>query len=100
MTYNLRYTVQLPIKMYEAVHAAIHDTPGGENGLMVHLAWETGAGLEIIEVWKSEKVYDHFIKVVWPEVVARLGRGPIDPSKGKHFELLGLVLTETTPVYF
>src|SRR4051794_22989549 len=77
MTYNLRYSIPLPIGMYDALHAAVNDASGGQEGIVVHLGWETPEGFDIIEVWESKAAFDAFVANVWPRVVARLGQGPV-----------------------
>lgn len=99
MTYSLRYRVPMRIEMYDAVHAAVKDTPGGQDGIVVHLGWQTEEGFEIIEVWDSREAYDTFVQQVWPLVVQKLDHGPMDPPVGEEFNLRGLVLAETRAVY-
>ena len=99
MTYSLRYKVPMPIGMYDGLHAVVKETPGGQDGIMVHLGWETADGFEIIEIWESKDAYNKFVQDVWPQVVDRLGQGPIEPPHGAEFNLRGLVLSETRSVY-
>jgi len=99
MTYNLRYSIPLPIGMYDALHAAVNDASGGQEGIVVHLGWETPEGFDIIEVWESKAAFDAFVANVWPRVVARLGQGPVDAPRGEEFALRGLVVAATEAVY-
>jgi hypothetical protein len=99
MTYSLRFRVPLPIAAYDGLHAVIRETPGAQDGLTVHLGWETPDGFEIIEVWESRAAYDRFVHDVWPQITDRLGQGPIPAPQGEEFDLRGLVVTPTELVY-
>lgn len=99
MTYSLRFRVPLPIAAYDGLHAVIKDTPGTQDGLLVHLGWETPDGFEIIEVWESRAAYDAFVDEVWPRIVERLGQGPMPAAQGVEFDLRGFVVSATDSVY-
>ncbi|WP_111767594.1 hypothetical protein [Nakamurella deserti] len=99
MTYSVRFRVPMPIAAYDAMHAVVKEIAGGDNGMLAHLAWETADGFEILEAWQSRDAYLRFVADVWPQVVQRLGMGETPAPEGEEFELRGLVLPGTTPVF-
>lgn len=99
MTYNVRFRVPMPIAAYDAMHAVVKEIAGSDTGMLVHLAWETSEGFEIVESWESRDAYRRFVGEVWPQVVQRLGMGETPAPDGEEFELRGLVVPGTTPVF-
>ena len=99
MTFTVRFRVPMPIAAYDGMHAVVKEIAGSQTGMLAHLAWETAEGFEIIEVWESRDAYDGFVDRVWPQVVQRMGMGPTPAPEGEEFELNGLVLPATRPMY-
>lgn len=73
--YAYRLLSQQPIDIYNKMHAAIADVVGTNDpaGLLVHLAYPTEQGYEILEVWESKGQLDAFTRDVVAEAVQRTG---------------------------
>ncbi len=99
MTYTVRFRTPLPIAAYDGMHAVVKEIAGSQTGMLAHLAWETAEGFEIVEVWETRAAYEKFMSSVWPQVAQRLGMGPTPAPEGEEFELRGLVLPATRPMY-
>ncbi len=98
MTYDVRFRVPMPIEAYDAMHGVVKEIAGHDAGMLAHLAWETGEGFEILEVWETREAYERFVAAVWPQVVQRLGLGETPAPEGEQFTLRGLVLPGVRPV--
>jgi hypothetical protein len=96
MTWGVIVDVPAPVQMYDALHAALLErTDGTAEGLLVHLARETGDGFQVIEVWESRADYDrNMADVVGPVVRELTGDAPApdDAPTERPFEVRGLVL--------
>jgi hypothetical protein len=95
MTWGVTVDVAAPVEMYDAVHAALLERTGGSvEGLLVHIARETGDGFQVTEVWESQAEYDRYAADVVAPVLAELSGGRASPGDQteRPFEVRGLVL--------
>jgi hypothetical protein len=96
MTWGVIVDVPAPVELYDAMHAAMLERTGGSvEGLLVHLARETGSGFQVIEVWESQAGYErNMAEVVGPVLRELAGDSPAPPSvDGRQpFAVRGLVL--------
>lgn len=72
------YSMQIPasIEVYQSLHQAVLDIigeDGGGDGLVLHLAYTTGRGVALTEVWESKQQLDAFNETVFPKAMARAG---------------------------
>lgn len=95
MTYAFLVDAPMPVEMYDAVHAAAVSEAGeSTQGLLVHVAWATATGFEVVEVWESKADADRFNAEVLGPVMARLA-GDHAPPQGpvpQEFDVRGLVI--------
>ena len=95
MTHGIVMDVPAPIEFYDAVHAEIgRRTPGGVDGMLLHVSRPTNGGCQVIEIWESKEKCDRFFaEVVWPAVdsVARGQAAPTRPTL-EEFEPRGLIV--------
>ncbi len=96
MTWGVIVDMPAPVEMYDAMHAALLERTGGSvDGLLVHVARETGDGFQVIEVWESQADYDrNMADVVGPIMRELSGDGaPQDTTQAEQpFDVRGLVL--------
>ncbi|GAA4605779.1 ribonuclease I [Actinoplanes octamycinicus] len=99
MTYTVSIDVDAPVAVYDAFHAALLQHTGGQvDGLLVHVAWPTGTGFRITEVWTSRELCDRANREIIPQVWAKLtadAPGPAGPPPGQDLqehEACGLVI--------
>ncbi len=95
MTYGFVMDVPAPIQFYDALHAELgRRTSGDVDGLLLHLARQTGAGFQIVEVWESRAQFDRSSAEVLEPIMTRIFGGPPSPDEttATEFELRGLVL--------
>jgi hypothetical protein len=95
MTWGVTVDVAAPVEMYDAVHAALLERVGPSvEGLLLHVARETGDGFQVIEVWESQADYDHYAEDVLAPLLAELSGGRASPGNQteRPFEVRGLVL--------
>jgi hypothetical protein len=95
MTWGVTVDVAAPVELYDAIHAALLERTGGSvDGLLVHLARETGDGFQVIEVWESQAEYDRYVADALAPVLAELSGGRASPGDmtERRFEVRGLVL--------
>jgi hypothetical protein len=94
MTYNVIFDVPAPIEMYDATHASIQAVVGVDDvGLVAHIARQTDAGFEIVEIWRSREAFDRFNQEIWPRVAAGIpGADGMEAPKGREFEVRGLII--------
>ena len=81
--YGYTLHVSDPLEVYLAVHQAVQDVAaeeGGGDGLVLHLAYPTDRGFDVIEVWESKEQYDAFNRDVFPKAVARAGLPLEEPA--------------------
>ena len=72
------YTVHVPapIEAYQAIHKAVMEIvqeEGGGEGLVLHLAYATGQGFDVTEVWESKDDLEAFNRDLLPKAMARAG---------------------------
>jgi hypothetical protein len=76
MANTVSIDVGAPVQLYDAVHAALIKHTGGRiDGLLAHVAWPTGSGFRMIEVWTSKEARDRANQEVIPQVWAALKAG-------------------------
>jgi hypothetical protein len=86
--YGYTSHVPAPIAVYQAMHRAVLqvvDQEGGGEGLILHLAYPTDEGFDLIEVWESKEDLDAFNHDVWPKAMARAGM-PMDGPQPEPIE--------------
>ena len=95
MTYGFVMDVPAPIQFYDALHAELgRRTSGDVDGLLLHLARQTGAGFQVIEVWESKELCDRYTAELVTPAITELSGGqppPMDPAI-EEFEPRGLVV--------
>ncbi|TKJ31743.1 hypothetical protein [Blastococcus sp. CCUG 61487] len=95
MTYGIVMEVPAPIEFYDAMHAELaRRAPDVVDGLLLHLARQTGAGFQIVEVWESKELCERYTAELVGPVMAELSGGrppPGDPAV-EEFEPRGLVV--------
>ena len=95
MTYGFVMDVPAPIQFYDGLHAELaRRTSGGVEGLLLHLARQTDAGFQIIEVWESKELCDRYTAELVNPAIAELSGGqppPMQPAV-EEFEPRGLVV--------
>lgn len=95
MTYGFVMDVPAPIQFYDALHAELaRRASGGVDGLLLHLARETGAGFQIIEVWESKELCGRYTAELVNPAIAELsgGQPPSMAPAVEEFEPRGLVV--------
>lgn len=95
MTWGVTVDVDAPVELYDALHAALLErTSGSVQGLLVHLARDTGRGFHVIEVWESRGDYERHVDDVLTPVLTELsgGRATRADQIERPFEVRGLVL--------
>jgi hypothetical protein len=95
MTYAFVMDVPGPIEFYDGLHAALARRTSGEVvGLLVHLARQTEAGFQVIEVWETKEQCDRYTAELVNPTMAELTGGqpmPMAPAIDE-FEPRGLVV--------
>ena len=96
MTYGFVMDVPAPIQFYDVLHAELARRTSGDvvEGLLLHVARQTGAGFQIVEVWDSKELCDRYTAEVVNPAVEQLSGGrslPMEPDV-VEFEPRGLVL--------
>ena len=95
MTYGFVMDVPAPIQFYDALHAELaRRTAGDVHGLLLHLARQTSAGFQVIEVWESKEICDRYNAEIVNPTIADLSGGqppPMDPAI-EEFQPRGLVV--------
>ena len=83
----------LSAEVYDAVHRKVLDRTGGSaDGLLVHLARQTGDGVQVIDVWRSREDYERYGReVVGPVLAEVLGGGEQPEVVVTPFDVRGLV---------
>lgn len=93
--YGYTMHVEAPSESYDAVHHEVMELvaeQGGGEGLVLHLAYATAQGFDLVEVWESREHADTFNSTVMPVAMERAGvpmEGPPPPME--EFEPLGVV---------
>lgn len=86
--YGYTLHVPAPIDAYRAMHEAVLAVlkeEGGGEGLVLHIAYPTEEGFDLIEVWESKEHFDTFNRDVFPQAMARAGV-PADGPQPKPVE--------------
>ena len=95
MTYGFVMDVPATIEFYDALHAELaRRTTGGVDGLLLHVARQTLAGFQILEVWESKELCDHYTAELVNPTIAELAGGqpmPMAPAI-EEVEPRGLVV--------
>lgn len=95
MTYGFVMDVPAPIQFYDALHAELARRSSGDvEGLLVHVARQTGVGFQVIEVWDSKESCDRYTaELVDPAIAALSGGRPMPMAPAiEEFEPRGLVV--------
>jgi hypothetical protein len=95
MTYGLVMDIPAPIEFYDTLHAEVdRRTPGGVDGLLVHVGRATPDGFQVFEVWESKEKCDRFFtEVGWPALAAVSGgKAPPGELAREEFEPRGLII--------
>jgi hypothetical protein len=88
--YGYTMHVPAPIDAYDAMHKAVMEVAeegGGVEGLILHLAFSTDQGFDLIEVWETKEHFDAFSRDVFPKAMARAGV-PLYGSQPEPFEFV------------
>jgi hypothetical protein len=95
MTYAFVLDVPAPIDFYDALHAEIaRRTPGGVEGILLHVGRETRTGFQVVEVWDSKERFDRFNAEVLGPTLTEVSGGrplPAEPTL-EEFEPRGLII--------
>ncbi|MGY1803868.1 hypothetical protein ACI78T_11365 [Blastococcus sp. SYSU D00922] len=96
MTYGFVMDVPAPIQFYDLLHGELARRTAGDvvEGLLLHVARQTGAGFQIVEVWESNELCDRYTAELVNPVIAELSGGrpmPMAPAI-EEFEPRGLVV--------
>ena len=78
------YTLHFPapIEVYLTMHRAIMETvseDGEVEGLLLHYAYPSDQGFDLVEVWESKEQLEAFNRDVFPRAMARSGLPPGGP---------------------
>lgn len=95
MTYAVTMDVpELAVQAYDEVHRRLLERTGGRvDGLLVHLARQSGDGIEVIEVWRSREDFERAGReVVGPVVAEVVGGAQHPPEVVTPFDVRGLVV--------
>ena len=95
MTYGFVLDVPAPIEFYDGLHAELARRVSGDvEGLLVHLARQTDAGFQVIEVWESKELCDRYTAELVNPTIAELSGGQPPPMDApiEEFEPRGLVV--------
>lgn len=73
--YGYTMRAQDPIEAYNALHKEVADIVGTDDpeGLLVHVAYATETGYDIVEVWESKDQADAFNRDIVSQAFQRLG---------------------------
>jgi hypothetical protein len=78
---------QEPIQAYNALHKEVVDLVGTDDpeGLLVHIAYPTDQGYDMLEVWEAKDQLDAFNRDIVSQAFQRLGI-PMDGPQPKVVE--------------
>ena len=74
--YGYQVHVPAPIDVYLAMHRAVLEVmseDGEVEGLLVHYAYPSADGFDLVEVWESKEQLDAFNREVFPKAIERAG---------------------------
>lgn len=94
--YGITTHVSAPSDTYHAVHRAVMsvaEEQGAGEGLVLHLAYATDDGFDILEVWESREYADAFNATVMPAAMERAGL-PTDGAEPRveEFDPIGVLV--------
>jgi hypothetical protein len=94
--YGVTTHVTAPSEAYHAVHRAVMgvvEEQGGGEGLVLHLAYATDEGFDVVEVWESREQADAFNTTVLPVALKRAGVPTDGPEpRVEEFEPMGVMV--------
>ena len=94
--YGFTTHVPAPREAYQAVHRAVMEVAGelgAGDGLVVHLAYATPEGFDVLEVWESRAQADAFNATVIPVAMERAGLPMDGPSpEVEEFDPIGVLV--------
>jgi hypothetical protein len=96
MTWGMRMDVAAPVEMYDAMHQELLRTVGPTiDGLLLHLAWPTPAGFQVIEVWESREPFERYRAEHIDPLMMRALDGKAPPTTVvEEIDVRGLVLPQ------
>lgn len=74
--YGYQLHFPAPIDVYLTMHRAVLEVVSEEGeveGLLVHYAYPTDEGFDLVEVWESRDQLEAFNREVFPKAMARAG---------------------------
>lgn len=88
--------VSAPTETYQAVHRAVMEVvaeQGGGDGLVLHVAYATQEGFDVLEVWDSREQAEAFNDSVMPVAFERAGVPADRPQPSvDEFEPIGVLV--------
>jgi hypothetical protein len=94
--YGITTHVLAPSETYQAVHRAVMDVvaeQGGGDGLVLHLAYATEEGFDVLEVWDSREHAEAFNTTVMPAAMERAGVPADGPEpRVDEFDPIGVLV--------
>lgn len=93
--YGITTHVPAPSEAYHAAHQAVLDViaeQGGGGGLVLHLAYPTAGGFDIVEVWETREHAELFNSTVVPVAMQRAGMPDGAVPRVEEFEPLGVMV--------
>ncbi|MFI7543463.1 hypothetical protein [Actinoplanes sp. NPDC049599] len=80
MTHTVSIDIAAPVQLYDTFHAALLKHTGGQvDGLLAHVAWPTGTGFRLLEVWTSKESRERAGRDVIAQVWATLAPAGSEP---------------------
>ena len=95
MTFGVITTIVGEIDAYDRLHRALLQRTGGVlDGMLLHLARQTGDGFQIVEIWETKEQFERCNReIVWP-LAAEIAAGlPPDAPVIEEFDPRGLILS-------
>jgi hypothetical protein len=94
--YGTTTHVPAPSETYQAVHRAVMevvDERGGGEGLVLHLAYATEEGFDVLEVWETREQAEEFNATVMPAAMDRAGVPADAPApRVDEFDPIGVLV--------
>ena len=96
--YAITTHVEAPPEAYHAVHREVMglvDASGVGEGLVVHLAYATAQGFDVVDVWESRALAETFNAEVMPVAMQRAGVPTDGPApEVDELDLLNLMIRD------
>jgi hypothetical protein len=96
--YGITNHVAAPVEAYQAVHRAVMEVvaeQGGGDGLVLHLAYATEEGFDVLEVWDSRVEADAFYGTIMPIAMERAGLPSDGPApRTEEFRPIGVLVPD------